>query len=377
MKKNSIYISALVLISALFIASCGSKGDDNPTPTQSLDRKPMLENYANNYVVPAYADMIQQLTDLKSNVTTFTSTPDAANLAAARTSFRTAYKTWQKVDLVQFFGSPADNETLRDFVNIYPVTVSKVDNNISTGSYDLETFGNKDARGFAAVDYLLSGVAGNDADIVLKYTTDAAAANRKQYLLDVVQKMLDKVTTVSNAWTSFQSNFVNSTSTDANSSISNIVNGYVLYYERYLRGGKVGLPVGAMTGLAAPQLAEAYYTPNLSKELAIEALTATLNFYNGKSYNGTTTGESLHSYFTAIGTKDDNGVLISDLVASEMTEAITALNGLNTTIVDGVQNNRPQVLGIYEQIQDVVPLIKVDMVSAFSISITYTDNDGD
>jgi uncharacterized protein len=150
-----------------------------------------------------------------------------------------------------------------------------------------------------------------------------------------------------------------------------------LYYERYLRSGKFGYPVGAMTGVASPEHTEAFYSPELSKELAQAALQSVIRFYEGKSYDGNQQGEGMKSYLAALATKDDDGTLMADRISLAFQKASTSLQGLNTTIKDGVVNNRTTVLGIYEDLQGAVALLKVDMVSAFGISITYVDNDGD
>lgn len=363
------YLTAAVLMVLLTTISISCKKNDDSPSDNGMDRKPMLENYANNYIVPAYADMVQQLSTLKTSIETFTGNPDAATLVAAQAAWRSAYITWQKVDMLEF--GPAFDKSLRTYMNIYPVTVSKVDGNISSGSYDLETFGSKDAQGFPALDYLLNGTT------LDKYTNDPQAANRKQYLVAVTNKMLQKVTEVRDEWDSYKNTFISNTGTDAGSSLSQMVNNYVLYYERYFRSGKIGLPVGAMSGVAKVDLTEAYYTQGLTKELALTAITSVINFYSGKSYNGTSTGECMKSYLAAIGTKDDNGTLMADLITQEMNEALSGVQNMNGTLQDNIQNNRTAVLNTYEQIQEVVPLLKVDMVSAFSISITYTDNDGD
>lgn len=373
MMTKKLLSAGLLLFTTLFVVSC-SKKDDGENTSNGLDRKPMLEHYANNYIVPAYADMTQNLATLKSSIESFNSAPTTASLATARTAWKNAYLTWQKVDMLEF--GPGADATLRNFINIYPVSTTKINDNIQANSYNLEAFGNKDAQGFPALDYLLNGAASTDQGIVDLYTTDVQANNRKQYLLAVATQMLEKVTTVSNTWKTYKDDFINNTETDVNSSLTIMVNGYIQYYERNLRAGKVGLPVGAMTGFASPNIVEAYYTPTLSKELALTALNAFKDFYTGKGYNGTN-GASMQSYLAALGTKDNDGSLMADVITKEMIEAITALQNLNTTILDGVQNNRTEMLGIYEQLQDVVPLVKVDMVSAFSISITYVDNDGD
>lgn len=368
----------LLLPVALMLTAIGCKKKDN-TPdnntNNNFDRGALLTNYADNYILPAYEDMTTKLTDLKAKIDAFAVAPDSAKLVAARISWQTAYLTWQAVDLLEF--GPEASISLRNYINTYPVTISKVDANVTSGSYDLEQFGNKDAQGFPALDYLLSGIAGTNAAIISYYTTDASASGRKQYLQALAAKMLEKVTQVKTAWNAYRSTYVSSLGTDAGSSLSLTTNAFVLYFERYLRSGKIGLPAGAMTGVAAPSLTEAYYTPSLSKDLAVAAINAVKNFYNGKGYSNNIDGMGFNDYLTAIGTKDQNGKAMSAVINDDLTAATSSLTALPVTIKDGVSNNRTEILAVYQQLQSIVPLLKVDMVSAFGISITYTDNDGD
>jgi hypothetical protein len=84
-----------------------------------------------------------------------------------------------------------------------------------------------------------------------------------------------------------------------------------------------------------------------------------------------------NDYLIAIGTKDQNGKAMATVINDNLTSAGNSLSSFPATIRAGVSNNRPEILAIYEQLQAIVPLLKVDMVSAFGISITFTDNDGD
>jgi len=373
MKKTIMGLAGMALLIAVAFTACNKK-DDNGT-TDNFDRKALLTNYADNYVTPAYQEMVAKMNTLKQDAAAFTAAPDEPKLLALQNSWKDAYLTWQKVELLEF--GPAENVSLRMYINIYPVSETKVNNNIASGSYDLDAFGNKDAQGFPALDLLINGTGATAADIVSYYNTGSLATNRKNYLMAVVNKMTDMITGVQSAWAGYKDAFVESTGVSANSSLSQLVNSYVLYYERYLRSGKIGLPVGAMAGTPSPGLTEANYSPALSKDLAVAAMKAVRQFYEGMSYDGTNNGVGMRDYLAAIGTKDEQGKLMSDVVAAEMDEATTALEGLNGTIKDAVTNNRPAVLSVYDQLQNVVPLLKVDMVSAFGISITYVDNDGD
>jgi predicted lipoprotein len=374
MRKNRNRSAVWLLIAAIVaLAACGKK--PKKIDDIGLDRKPMLVNYADNYVIPGYTAMANSLTQLKAKADAFVAAADAAKLDELKTACSEAYAVWQKVDMLEF--GPAEAVSLRMYMNTYPVTISKVEANITSGSYDLEAFGNKDAQGFPAMDYLLNGLASTSAATIAFYTTEANAANRRQYLQAVVNKMLQRIEGVKNNWSTYRGTFVDATGTDVNSSLSKMVNSFVLYYERYYRSGKIGLPVGAMTGVAKPELTESYYAPASSNGYAVTALEHFIKFYEGKSFDGTSTGASMKSYLGSIGTKDNSGQFMADVIVTELGQAETKLKALNTPMRDAVQTKRPEVLAIYDELQQVVPLLKVDMVSAFGISITYTDNDGD
>ncbi len=378
MMKNllkSVLFAALFLPTTMLLHSCKKTTENPGNSTDNFDRGALLSNYTEGYIIPAYNNMENKISDLQSKVALFASSPDSASLSAVRLAWRSAYITWQGVDLLEF--GPDESISLRSYFNIYPTTPSKINANITSGGYNLEEFGNKDAQGFPALDYLLNGIAGTDSEILSYYTTDAEAAKRKQYMKDIADKMLSKINAVKIAWETYKTDFVNNTATDANSSISIMTNAFVLYYERYLRAGKVGLPVGALTGVATPEITESFYTPDLCNELAIEALNSIEKFYTGTGYNNATDGLGYKDYLTTIGTKDNSNVLIADIISSELAEAKSTLSTFSPNLKQGITSDRTAVLNIYQQLQDVVPLLKVDLISALGISITYTDNDGD
>ena len=375
MIKKYLIAGSVVLMSVILCLSSCKKEDSPGDKDNGLDRKPMLTHYADQYILPAYNQMQNSLNVLKTKADAFAAAPDENTLGQLQQAWKNAYIDWQKTDLVEF--GPGEEVSLRMYMNTYPTTPSKIDNNIATGSYDLETFGNKDAQGFPGLDYLLNGIAGTPAAIVTLYTTDMQATARKQYVQAIITKMIEKVNGVKQNWASYRTTFVEKTGTDANSSLSKMTNAFVLYYERYLRSGKIGYPAGVMTGVALPSHTEAFYSPTLSKELAVASLKSVIAFYEGKSYDGSTSGACMKTYLAAIGTKDAGGNLMADVISTRLQEALAALEGLNGTIKNAVTDNRTEVLKVYEELQQVVALFKVDMVSAFGISITYVDNDGD
>ncbi|WP_158605919.1 imelysin family protein [Taibaiella sp. KBW10] len=371
LRKILLYASlSTVFLLSLYACNKGKKKTDD---TAALDRKPMLSHYADQYVLPGYDALIRDLNTLNTQAAAFTSTPNNSSLIALKNAWETAYLTWQTVDMLEF--GATEEISLRSYMNTYPATESKIEANITAGNYNLETFGNKDAQGFPAVDYLINAL--DASGTIARFTTAANAAAYKTYLSDVIRKMQEKAITVKNNWVSGRNTFVDATGTDAAGGLSKMTNAVVLYYERYLRSGKVGYPVGAMTGVALPGHVEAYYSPELSKRLAIKALESFIAFYEGKNYDGTASTNGMKQYLSSIGTKDSDGTLMATVLSTSLTNGLTALQNLNGTLKDGVNTNRVAVLSVYDKLQLSVALLKVDMVSAFGISITYLDNDGD
>lgn len=377
MRKRALFsIISAITIAAFLAVGCGKNKNNNGGGSSNFDRGAMFTNYADNYIIPAYVDVIVKMNSMKTDIAKFTASPDTTNLKLVRASWKQAYITWQGADMLEF--GPDASVGLRNFINIYPVSITKLNTNITSGSYDLEQFGNKDAQGFPALDYLLNGLAADDTTLITYYTTGTNAANRKQYLMAVTDKMIAKVTATLDAWHTYRTAFIANTSTDAGSSLSTMTNAYVQYFERYLRSGKIGLPSGAMTGVAAPELTEAYYAPSVSKDLAIAALDAVSNFYEGMAYGSTSNnGIGFREYVATVGTVDGTGRPMADVISAEFADAKTAMANMPSPITTAVSSNRQDILKVYQALQQLVPLLKVDMVSALGISITYVDNDGD
>ncbi|QNP51311.1 imelysin family protein [Hymenobacter qilianensis] len=250
MKKT--LISALsILLMALVMLSCQkdpSSGTPEPNPGTTPDRKALLTQWADSLVKPGYQRFNDKLAALKTKTTAFTAAPTTATLLDARQAWQQAYVEWQKVEMFEF--GPAETVSLRNHFNIYPTDAVGIRQNISSGTYNFDLATAIPQQGFPALDYLLNGLAADDAAIVQQYV---ASANHRRYLTDVVAKMDEKFGKVYGEWNgSYRNTFINNVGTDASSSLSRVINAYSLYFERYLRAGKVGIPAGTMTGNPAP-----------------------------------------------------------------------------------------------------------------------------
>lgn len=374
--RFKIVFASLILLAVM---SCGPKENGENLPQgNSLDRGLMLINIADSIVIPAYAKFDAKLVTMVTAGDAFRANPTLTTLADFRAAWRQAYIEWQKVAIFDF--GPAADNGLNSFMNIYPTNEAIINANITAGNASLETFASYPAQGFPAFDYLLNGLATTDADIVAFYTTDVDAAKRLGYVLQLTNQMTLKFSAVQTAWnTTYRNSFVANTSMDISSPTSLMVNGIVKYYERNIRSGKFGYPSGVMVGgVVSPEKVEAFYAKNLGLTLAKTSHDAFVDYFNGVAIKSGVEGASLKTYLNSLNAKDaTTQIALSETINTQFGVITDKLNVLTEDLSNEVSTNNTAMIAVYNEMQLLARLLKVDMTSAMSITITYTDNDGD
>jgi hypothetical protein len=363
--KTGIIFAAVMLIYA-----CSGSKTNTPDPEpvdEGKDRKAILSHWADNIIVPTYTGFKTKLDAMVAKSSAFAAKPEDASLTEFRQAWVEAYIEWEKAEL--FDVGPGARRAIRSYYNIYPTNVQGIVANVDNPGISLET----------TISYLLNGVGKNDQEIVSYYTAEAGA-KRLAYIkriTDHMQSLLDGVIADWNG--TYHNDFVTKTGTDIGSPMGELVNGYVLHYERYIRSGKFGIPSGAMLdGVVAPDKVEAVYKKDISKILAQTAHQAAVDFFNGKNVKTGAEGPSLKSYLDALGAKETaTGKLLSEIINTQFAASKTKIDGLKPDLQQEVAENNQAMKDVYTELQKAVRMLKVDMTSAMSITITYTDNDGD
>ncbi len=372
-----IKISRLLLILTLIIASCSSEDDgvENPGENNSFDRTAMLANWADNIITPAFVNFESATQDLEAKASAFTSNPDESTLLELRSSFETAYLDFQTVSMFEI--GKAEELNYRRFLNTYPTNAASIDQKISEGTYNLKLPSSYNEQGFPALDYLINGLGDSDAEIVSFYTSNSNAATYKSYLEDVASRINSFTEEVSASWQGdYRDTFVNNTSSSSTGSVDRFTNDYVMYFEKFLRSGKIGYPAGAFTGEPSPENTEAYYSSNFSKSLYIKALESVQDFFNGKHFNSSQTGKSYSEYLEYMDSMKNDSDL-AGLINAQFNVIKTQAQGLDPSLKAQVETNNVKMLEAFDELQKEVVLLKVDMMQALSISVDYVDSDGD
>jgi predicted lipoprotein len=339
---------------------------------------PVLINIGNNIILPSYQAYGVAVNSLDSSITDFNQGPTATKLSNVQVLFKNAYIAWQSVSEYNGVGPAAANIPALSGLNSFPVSTSLVDNNISlTTSININSFANQAAKGFPALDYLLFGT--DNVTLLTDFTTDANAANRKQYLALVSSDIKAETDVVVNAWLPTGGNYINTFVTGTGNSVSSSLGLLLNSLDQdieVLKNYRLGAPLGLVfTTTTSPTQVEAYYS-GISAQLALTQLTAIQNIYLGTGAHGNGLGLSTYLINAKIA-HNFNGEILDSSIKSTLTAAITDMQGVADPMSATIQTNPTLAIDAFNETKQLVVLLKTDTPSLLAVAITYGDNDGD
>ncbi|APU67223.1 imelysin family protein [Christiangramia flava] len=372
-------ISIIMLLALLSFAACSTEddgsGDQNGGQTDSFDRGAMLSHWADDFIVPAFQNFSTATNSLNQATETFAANPSAENLTALRAAYRSAYIDFQSVSMFEI--GKAEELNYRNFLNTYPANTENIQSKIASGSYNLELPSSFAEQGFPAIDYLLYGLAEDDTTLLEYYTSGENAENYRAYLSDAAARINDLTAEVTASWTgSYRDTFVENTSSSSTGSVDRFTNDFVMYFEKFLRSGKIGYPAGVFSGTPSPVNVEALYAGDLSKELYQEAVNAYSDFYEGEGFGSAASGKSYKQYLQYLDSMKD-GQDLAALISTQFAAISNQSAALDANLKNQVETDNSVMLAAYDELQKAVVLLKLDMMQALSISVDYVDSDGD
>ncbi|GJM34841.1 MAG: iron-regulated protein A precursor [Saprospiraceae bacterium] len=328
----------------------------------------MLENYANNLIMPAYEQLFTKTQDLKNTWELFLAAPDLTGLENTQDAWEAAYLAWQAANAYNF--GPAEevglNKSLVEEIGVFPVDAAGIENYLSQGATDLNN-ADRDTRGFLAIEYLLFR---STNDVLLN---ELQATDRQNYLTAIIDHLNDKLEAVVNAWPAFKNEFIENNGTSVGTSTSVLYNEFIRSYET-IKNFKVGLPAGKQAGQTGPEpdLVESRYA-----HISLQTLKAHLQtidaIYYGKGLNGE--GIGLHEYLqNVVGGPE----LITSLeIQWANVQAALANVPTDRNFFELVEEEDASISALHTELQKHTRFFKSDMSSLLGLAITFSSNDGD
>lgn len=332
---------------------------DNQQAQDEFNKTPIMENLADNYIIPHYTELKTRVNALNDVWNTFLADQSNANFTSLQNAYLLVSEEYHRVKALDF--GPAMDAGLTMTYGIFPTDTTQIISNLSNWSCDLTLAENTDAQGLDALDYLLFK---SSALIQLQ-----SSGSTRQYVSAIITLMKDKITTVCGAWTSYRSTFVAGTGTSITSPFSLVINTLCKDFE-VTKNAQLGIPIGKQTlGNIQPLYFQAKWSRHNTTLLAI-SIEANYAIYKGLGNAGDGTG--LDDYLNAINRQD---------IASSLATRFDYLNAEIATwsedLKTRLESNPTSLNDYYEYMQGTVVYLKTDMPSAFGVVISYQDNDGD
>ena len=360
------FILSFITLS-LLVSSCCT----NP-PEDEVDFNDLFVNIADNIIVPRYAELQTELDELQESLNLYDGS--VLSLELLQNQFKVTYHTWQKVSVFEFGPAAEYSALLRSNCNTFPTNSFKIEENINSTEYNLEFPSNYEAKGFPALDYLLFHT--NNIDLHIEIENE----NRRAYLNDCILDMQDRVDAVLIAWDSYRATFIGAVGNDQNSSLSLLFNQYLYDYEK-LKRDKFALPAGFATQFGIPvnadaSLVEAPYS-KLSFDLMLTNLASLESIYLGISedgIDGVGLFEKLKEYNAQSTVVDGD---LAEAIKEQFSICKSAISSFENDLAYEISTDVVALQNASSELQKMVPMLKNDMRSYLSVTVTQTDSDGD
>jgi predicted lipoprotein len=370
---RNLRFSLFILVLSTFIACDSETGNDRV----DFDREAFLVNMADNIIQPSITDFASKTDALTVASASFRSDLSSDALVALRSALKDVWLSYQHLAFVHV--GPVSSVNLRDRVNIFPTKTDVIEENINSQSYVLGSASNVAAKGFPALDYLLFGTGDSDQEILAYFGDPNSGSTRFQYLTDVVEDIQTTANIMSEGWGDYRATFIGNLGTDVGSGTSLLVNEYNFQFDIRIKNAKIGFPSGGNPrtgGVSSPQIVEGYFS-GWSGDLAEKAVQSSIEVFKGEHFNSSEDDLGLDDYLDALDARDRNDQLLTTAIINQSAIALEEMEQIEAPYSEVASTEGSQLVSVYNELQAVVPLIKVDMTSAMSVSITFQDNDGD
>lgn len=357
---RTFFTKIVVLFSILFASCTPDKKEDK------LDFQDVFAHMADNIIVPSYDLFYQEIVELETSLNAI-DIDAQLGVEAAQDQMLEAYQAWQRVSVYEFGPAAEYSNLLRSNCNTFPTNVDKILENINGEDYNLSSASNYEAKGFPALDYIL-------------FSAEEINQLSLTYAIDCVVDMKTRVANVIGDWDAYRAVFIDENGTGQNSSLSLFFNQFLYDYE-ILKRNKFGLPAGFATQFGIPiavdaSKVEALYSAK-SFELIEANLVALYDLFKGLGINGVQ-GVSIYDKLqenNATSTVVEGD--LADAISNQFELCIEGVSSFQNSLYDEIQVNNTQLESVYTDLQKMVPMIKNDMRTYLSVSVTISDSDGD
>ena len=358
--KKIIYFTLLTLL----VLSCSN--EDETSDNKNFDVQKLRSEFINEIETSLTNNFINSTTALNESILLFLNDLTEGNLLELQKQWESTALAFSSIEVMDigairtslimtsFYSWEADETSINSYIaSGDPITASVINSRPTN------------TRGLGAIEFLIFEKPTNET------LSDFSDERRKTYLKTLGENLIEKSQILNTTWTGYREEFISNNQTGINGGVNMLVNQLNVLLEnvkRFKLGEPAGLENSAIKDVSALQ-AEKSKQSLLFIEENINSIKKILF----------QTDNSIVNYAKYIADSSELEIkLINQFTLIEGN--ISAIKGDTTiekSLEEAINSNSPFVQDLYENIQSLIVLIKVDLASTLSITITFTDNDGD
>ena len=351
---------AALALSLLALAGCQSP----------FDRRAMLNEIGTGVIFPAHEALSLEASRLDSAAVAFVAAPTEGALGVLRDRWLSAELAWRGVHLFQFDGllilhNEIEKRPARaDFIE--QTIAARAERTGPTVDSDFIEGVGATSKGLGAIEYLLFP-GGGEAAAMQAFRSPA----RGEYLLALTANLVSKSGELLSYWAPEGGNhlatFIESESAgaDIQGSISRLSNRMIELHEVATRDW-LGRPTGRTTdGIARAKDVEAPLSGRSLDLLIASVESAQRTFQAG-----------LDDYVEYLDPEEGPEGL-SQRISGQFNVALAALRGIDEPLEEAVIDTPERTGAAYDEMRELVPLLKSEMAGRLGVTVTFSDADGD
>jgi len=371
--------------------SCGSGGGPSG-PTDSFDRRGMLDNLANNLLVPTYEAFAGAAATLESGVQDYCASlgtaGEAAALATAQVSWRATMDAWQLAEAMLLGPAAMNERTLRERVYSWPTISScAVDQEVEAyrlapTSFDIGTRLNN-RRGLDAIEYLLFAPSLDHTCSVQvapvgwnELADDLRATARCGYGELAAADVAAQAVVITTAWSPAGGDFVGDLSgagTEGSSFATaqeavNVVSDALFYLDGEVKDMKLAEPAGitinTCDSVQAPCLEEleSLFAQH-SRQNVAQNLLGFSRLFHGDALDGTS-GLGFDDFLIELGAPE-----LAATMSTDIEEAMNEVDVLTESLREALVSNYEQVVVIHAATRDITNSLKSQFLTVLGLDL--------
>ena len=373
--------------------SAATDVESSPTteamPTDDgFDRQALLTNLTNNVIIPQLETFAEQSAILEDATHTFRADPSEANLEAVQQAWQATALAWKMCEFYELGSFRNQNDELVSFMVVYnqidkwPTNTDFIETLIDEQAMIDESLVDSNGsttKGLPAIEYIIFNPEADNANVLNTFVDAPNAEKRMQYLVAATENLHNKAELLLTIWAAdgdnFAAIFINGDTDggDPQASISLLVNQMAAGLEDVVKR-KIGHPLGKTSEAGVrPELVEAELS-GISGQLLDQNFASLAATFNGSGPTEPQLGfDDYLDYLDA----EYEGQPLSAVINAQFEATRAALAAIDEPLHLAMANETEQVEQVYNEARKLIVLIKTDMANHLSVTMTFSDNDGD